>query len=291
MSKDLHTARASFDMGKLIERLGPLNNRWREADPSEKVLLLWDMGEIMLRYTPDPTDALLWDLQGRSYLTRNILRYALIVRRNWKQRSQLGQLADGLTSFTLFREALPYLKGDREGIDHGTYQSIIRQLRQQDTAAALKRIKDIKAKTPKRRHKKGRAVSGVRDSASQFDAALKRLEQMAVSDGRDSVRNLGNSLINMSQVSMGMASDEAIARKHLLDAPLPSPLNELRDSLAAALSGGRASVVGFRKTVGGERLMQAADLLNSLRSDAGLTEWKRRNAVRVSAPKAPGGSK
>jgi hypothetical protein len=77
------TVANGIDLGRLIERLGPLNNRWRDGGAAEKALTLWEMGEALLASTPEPSDALLWEVQSRSYVTRNVLRYALIVRRGW----------------------------------------------------------------------------------------------------------------------------------------------------------------------------------------------------------------
>src|SRR5262245_14917509 len=79
----------AIDLGQLIEKLGPLNNQWRDGSQAEKALALWEMGEALLKSVSDPTDKLLWDIQGRSYLTRVTLSYALIVRRCWKTRGEL----------------------------------------------------------------------------------------------------------------------------------------------------------------------------------------------------------
>ncbi|MCI0525272.1 MAG: hypothetical protein L0Y75_08435, partial [Acidobacteria bacterium] len=86
----------SVNLGGLIEQLGPLNNHWRDCSQADKVLTLWDMGEVLLRSSPNPSDALLWEIQGRSYLTRNLLRYALIVRRSWEDCNRLEELTRGL---------------------------------------------------------------------------------------------------------------------------------------------------------------------------------------------------
>src|SRR2546423_15688658 len=119
----------NVDFGALIEQLGPLNNRWRRSPPSEKVLTLWAMGEVLLMAHPNPSDSLLWEIQKRSYIPRVVLRYALIVRRSWPNRQDLEALVTDLRSYTVFREALPFLKGKREGIDDATYLRVLGLLR------------------------------------------------------------------------------------------------------------------------------------------------------------------
>lgn len=56
-------------------------------------------------------------------------------------------------------------------------------------------------------------------------------------------------------------------------------INELLKPLTAAVGGGRTSMSAFRKIVGPDRLMQAADLLNSMRDEQALTEWLRRHST------------
>ena len=141
-------------LGSLIEQLGPLNNRWREGKPAEKVLTLWDMGEVILRGIPDAADPLLWEIQQRSYMTRNVLRYALIVRRAWRHRGALEKLVSNLHNFTVFREALPFLKGDREGIDEATYWKVVSLLGVPNTSEALRYIKGLKAQKIGRQHRR-----------------------------------------------------------------------------------------------------------------------------------------
>ena len=44
-----------IDLGQLIEKLGPLNNQWRDGSQAEKALALWEMGEALVKSVSDPT--------------------------------------------------------------------------------------------------------------------------------------------------------------------------------------------------------------------------------------------
>jgi len=67
----------------------------------------------------------------------------------------------------------------------------------------------------------------------------------------------------------------------LAAAALPEQLSSVADPLRLTVQNGRSSLSAFRKAVGAQRLMQAADLLNSLRSAETLAEWRRRQGVKL----------
>jgi hypothetical protein len=268
-----------FDLGRLIEQLGPLNNQWRDGSQAEKALALWEMGEVLLRSVSDPTDKLLWEIQGRSYLTRITLRYALIVRRSWKTRGELERLIQGLRSFTVFREALPFLKGDREGIDEATYDRVVSLLSNPNTQAATAYLKKLKAQKIGRHHQRGASAVGIQGQASNFLQALSQLEATALAD---EIAESAEALVRLSQIAVAIATDESINGWQVDSAALPERFLSIAESLRLAAQGGRSSLAAFRKAVGTERLMQAADLLNSLRSAETLAEWRRRRGAKLS---------
>lgn len=270
----------SVNLGSLIEQLGPLNNRWRDGGQAEKVLTLWDMGEVLLASSPNPSDALLWEIQSRSYLTRNLLRYALIVRRGWEDRSRLEELTRGLRNFTVFREALPFLKGDREGIDDDTYAHVVSHLSNPDTRAAIQYLKKLKAQKIGRQHTKGAGVTAIQDQSVRFERALAALENEAVQDQPAKTPTSADALIALSQITMSIATGDEIKEMPAAIATTPNHLSSLAEPLIIAARGGRASVAAFRKAVGAERLMLAADLLNSMRSAETLAEWRRRRGIK-----------
>lgn len=272
------TPNNTSDLGQLIERLGPLNNQWRDGSQAEKALTLWEMGDTLLKAVANPSDKLLWELQGCSYLTRITLRYALIVRRGWPDRHELATLLTGLQSYTVFREALPFLKGDREGIDEATYNQVLAQLRNPDTAMAIAYLKKLKAKKIGRKQQRGVSAAGVQEHAQRFRQALTELET-AASEG--TVTEPADALIHVSQLALALATDEPITSVSLASVTLPERLCSLAQPLRLAVQSGRPAVAAFRKAVGAERLMQAADLLNSLRSAETLAEWQRRRGVKL----------
>lgn len=266
-----------LELGSLIERLGPLNNQWRTSPPSEKVLLLWAMGDVLLMALPKPTDAHLWEIQRRSYITRVILRYALIVRRSWPNRADLAELVADLRNYTVFREALPFLKGNCEGIDNATYAKVLGLLRSANTRSAVQQIKALKSQTIGRQHKKGASVDAVRAPALKFSQTLSRVEEEIISGSRKGFSDKSTTLSVLSGLAVAVATGER-ADSFRLPALHDAALSELAEPMIAAVRSGPASIAAFRKVVGASRLMDAADLLNSSRTERDLDQWKKRHA-------------
>lgn len=266
-------------LGSLIERLGPLNNIWRDGAPQEKVLMLWQMGNEVLKGAAKPSDALLWQIQDRSYITRNLLRYALIIRRAWPQQEVLVKLTQGLKNYTVFREALPFLKDKREGIDEATYRRVIALLSTEKTQEALRFLKKLKAQQIGRHHKKGASVTSVRELTASFVQALAQLEHKAGNELEAGRFASNEAMVTLSRMAMNLATGEPL-EQNFVEISLDEPLSAVASALQEVARGWRTTGAAFRKAVGAERLMQAADLLNSLRDEQALIEWRRRHGVR-----------
>ncbi|MDQ3650143.1 MAG: hypothetical protein M3458_07715 [Acidobacteriota bacterium] len=238
------------------------------------------MGDVLLKAGSKPSDSLLWEIQKRSYITRNLLRYALIIRRSWEDRRALEKLVAGLNNYTVFREALPFLKGDREGIDESAYQRVVAYLSDTNSRETIEHLKRLKADQIGRQHKKGASVTAMRDTAVSFNTALAQLETEVSSDAPTAPIS-DELLMSLSRIAIAVASGDAAEKPPANTIDAGSSLRAVAENLMTAIRGGRASAAAFRKVIGAERLMQAADLLNSMRSEASLTEWRRRHATSV----------
>jgi hypothetical protein len=269
------------DLGTLIESLGPLNNSWRSASAPEKVLLLWDIGDALEAAAPGGNDTLLWEVQRRSYITRSLLRYALIVRRGWTKREDLERLTRGLWSYTVFREALPFLKGDREGIDAPTFDRVGAALRQQDSSAAIKFLKGLKREHIGRTQARGLSTDQARPLATKFRLAVGQLADIA----RVSMTEVASDPATLMAaqwaggVALTAASGEAISAESAPRAPVSAPeVREIMEVLQEVATGSRSAQTAFRKLAGAQFLMEASELLNAIRTPGSLLAWRDRHA-------------
>jgi hypothetical protein len=267
----------AVDFGRLIEALGPLNNGWRAADGVAKVLVLWEIGDALLAAAPKANDATLWEVQRRSYITRTVMRYALIVRRAWPQRSALTDLLQGVRSYAVFREALPFLKGDREGIDDATHARVLDAIRQPDVANATAMLRALKREKIGRVHTKRLKQLLAGQGAGNFLDAFVCLVEATK---RGEVRPVAGSALaatrTASQLAMALAEGtDRVPNMVTLEAEDPV-IGSVLAALAPLGGANRESRNAFRSTVGAPRLMEAAELLNALRDAESLEGWRRR---------------
>jgi hypothetical protein len=194
----------------------------------------------------------------------------------------LEKLTYGLRSYTVFREALPFLKGDREGVDEATYRQVVSLLNSPDTRAAMAYLKKLTAVKIRRRHHRGISAAGIQEHASNFLQALSYLEAAAsANDGAEPV----DALVPLSQIAVAIATEEPITGWPLTSAATPERLSSIVEPMRQAVQSGRSPLSAFRNALGAERLMQAADLLNSLRSTELLAEWQTRSVIKFQPAK------
>lgn len=275
-------ASSDHQLGALIDQLGPINNSCRRLDGIDKVERLWDLGDALLRFDPDAKDELLWTVAERSYLTRDLLRYALIIRRSWRDRTDLRRVLPRLTQYSLFREALPFLKGDRCGISDGTYNDILARLNRGDGQQTKDFLRQLKGRKIGRKHKKGQAITKMSEVAETVRTAIKQLFDLAKRDPKQIAaerKAMGaEALLILSQWCMAVSEDNTSALSSLQPTAWPPPFGPLGNGMLMVSRASREDRAGFRKALGSMILMEAADLLNALRSDERLAEWKRRRS-------------
>jgi hypothetical protein len=278
------TTETGAPLGELVERLGPINNKCRTAEGIEKVELLWDLGDSLLEIAPDANDQLLRSIHEHSYITRDILRYGLIIRRGWDNRSALRKQFPKLSRYSLFREALPFLKGDRCGIDDSVFANIISQLNSADAGNAKEFLKRLKKERIGRQHKKGQAVVRMSESVTALRGAFKQLVAL-VEDQPDQLIQLAERIghrdvLQLSQFCVALADNAPLPSIPKIGAGL-EPVASVGLALTAIQSVSREDQNGFRKAVGAVTLMELADLLNALRSSEQINQWQKRQQLKL----------
>jgi hypothetical protein len=141
----------------------------------------------------------------------------------------------------------------------------------------------MKAKKIGRKHKKGHAVAKMSEMAEAVRSAVRQLFDLASADPiqvaavRDALGT--DTLLALSQWCMAVAEDSAMSATLLEPAAWPEPFAALGNNLLRVRRTNRDDQAGFRKAIGTLTLMEAADLLNALRSDQRLEQWKRRRRM------------
>jgi len=270
-------------MGDLIDALAPINNKCRQTDGIDKVEHVWELGDALLSAVPDPDDRLLREINHLSYITRDLLRYGLIVRRSWNQRADLRRQFPQLARYTLFREALPFLKGDRCGIDDTTHAEIVRRLNEQDQNETKTFLKKLKQKAIGRTHSKGKAAARMADFADEMKNAVLRMFDLA-DQAPAELLTIGaeigvSNLQRLSQLSIVIAEDSKGLSSFEHSAAWLAPFSTIAACLTKARDASPEDRSGFRKALGAMLLMETADLLNALRTPESFAAWKKRRKI------------
>jgi hypothetical protein len=272
-------------LGELVDRLGPINNRYRKADGIEKVEALWDLGEALIGIAPSANDQLLKRIHEHSYITRDILRYGLIVRRGWDSRDDLRKQFPTLSRYSLFRAALPFLKGDRYGVNQELHAQLIKELNSGDTKKAKAFLTHLKEEKIGRTHKKGQAAGRMSGATATLQRAMRELFSL-VENKPDDLITLAQkvddqNIVRLSQACVAIAQGGQTPNVDLLSDG-PEPINSIGSALKIVMSSSRDDQNGFRKAVGALVLMQLGDLLNAIRSEGRFQQWRERRRLSLS---------
>ena len=119
---------------ELIDRLTPLNNKWRETtDALTKIELMWEIGREINQAVKDSDFGLdellrvLYDPHGKkiSYITRDLGSYSHRIYLYFISKEEIRLQLKGLTNYTLFREAFPLLTNEKYKLNDNQKAEVI----------------------------------------------------------------------------------------------------------------------------------------------------------------------
>lgn len=139
---------------ELIDRLTPLNNKWRATnDALIKIELMWDMGRelnLAIKNSHFGFDELLrtlYDPHGKkiTYITRDLGSYSHRIFLYFRSKEDIRTQFKGLTSYTLFREAFPLLTNEKYELNDMQKAEVISLITgHSDTRSTQLKIKKLK---------------------------------------------------------------------------------------------------------------------------------------------------
>lgn len=268
-----------MNLGQLIEALGPLNNQFRDSRGVDRIAALRKMGEVIHRASDGPMDRLLWEIQQKSFITRDVLRYSSIVYRAWPDEDTLRTLFTGVRHYTVFREALPFLKGDRAGISEEDYQKVMRALNMDDKAEAVACLSELKAKYIGRQKRKGVSRDRVMSEIETTQAFLDNVKAEVTKEPQELLNQLRSQLGDiadlLSRVVYALVSDSDIP-DDVVKTLAKQNNRPLVEGIARVVGGHRDIRAAYTKAVGPSHLIRLADLLGSLGDDEAFRQWEKR---------------
>lgn len=164
----------------LIDDLRPVNNEFRQTkDAIGKIKLMWRIGcriDQALNESEAKLHELLYTLYDpygsnkMSYITRDLCSYSYRIYKYFVKEDEIEKLLPNLTSYSLFREAIPLIFNDKYNLDEAEKLKIIRLIQSDGSPShIIRQLKILKQKiNPKKNPRNQRAAQFVDESTWLF---------------------------------------------------------------------------------------------------------------------------
>ena len=276
----------NINIGKLIEEIGPLNNQIRNTDGYGKISLMWDVGDILFKNGVKKIHPIAWEIQKKSYITRDLLSYCYRIRKKWPTKFELEKVLGGIRSYSTFRAALPLIENERYILKEKDVQEIIRALKEDDVIEVKMKIETLKKKNINIRNDRRQRLNELKTQADAFTNFHKYLLGLLTEENTknlDKIReSLGDdALLQLSQMCMAIANDNYKGPSHIDIEESNAVLYILKENLLPISLSKKEVKARFRRLVPTEELIETSDILNSIRNGESLSNIKKRLKLEI----------
>lgn len=278
MEKKLQSKK--INIGNLIEEIGPLNNKIRMLDGWERLSLMWDIGDIFFRHgIRGRIHPIAWEIQHKSYITRDLVSYCFRIRRKWPDKAILYELFHSLKSYSTFREALPLIENEKYILSEAEVKEIIKWLNGDDIRRAKEEIRKLKKQYIDKKNDRARRLIEVEEEAECFNNFFNYIKKMVMEENKEEIKkikSIGNDkLLKLAQVLLAISNDNYSGPPEV-NKTSNSLVNSIINSLLPISLAKKEKKARFRRLVSSKCLIDAADILISIRNDEGLDQIKKR---------------
>ncbi len=271
----------SINIGKLIERIGPINNKIRSTDGYERIALMWDVGDMLFAEGVTKIHPVAWEIQKKSYITRALVTYCYRIRRKWTTKAELENLFRGVRSYAAFREAMPLIENERFILDDQKVKNIIRWLNEENPRGVKSKLVAMKKEYINIRNDRRQRIDETRTEAFTFSAFYKYLTIMVKNEDTTELENImskvgDDGLLKLSQMCIAIMNDDYKGPDSVITEKMPDIFREFVDKLLPISLAKKEVKARFKRLVSGQNVMEIADILNSLRLGESLFNMKKR---------------
>ena len=280
----------SINIGKLIERIGPINNKIRDTDGYERIALMWDVGDILFAEGITKIHPVAWAIQKKSYITRALVTYCYRIRRKWPTKTELEKLFHGVRSYAAFREAMPLIENERFILDDQEVKKIIRWLNEENPRNVKSKLVAMKKKYINIRNDRRQRIDETRAEAFAFSAFYKYLTNIVKNEDTHELENImskigDDELLKLSQMCIAITNDGYKGPASITTEKMPDIFREFVDKLLPISLAKKEVKARFKRLVPGQNVMEIADILNSLRLGQSLSNLKKRLNLNIGSGK------
>jgi len=285
-----------INLSLLIDAITKSNNVYRDVNqaPINRILALWDLGDVLLKYKVDKPHSYGWKIQNQTkgLIKRMTIARAYRIRQIWLERNYVKKTFSGIKGLSAFIESLPIL--DPNGVMYKSLpkkliDELIKYMNILPAVQFTKYIKNFKAK-----HKQGRVGENndreryLKDYVNIQNCFLtfyKQLQKLILEDKFDSIDELKSKIPLEERKAFSNFCLALTSKKNIIFyKPFPissntkildfqNMFNFFKEFLEDSNDIRRAR---FRRVVAPELLVEMSDMLNSIISREKILNYKRR---------------
>ncbi len=274
----------NVNIAKLIENIGPINNKIRDADGYEKLSLMWDVGEILLKENVEKIHPIAWKIQDVSYITRDLLSYCYRIRRKWPKKSDLYDLFHNLKSYSAFREVLPLIENEKFTLDDEKIKEIISWLNHDDVQTIKSKIKKMKMERIGIRNDRSRRLTEIEEEATIFKKVHKDILELIENENISKLKELlelgEDTLLKLSQMCVSLSNRNYKGPKEIKILSQNDQIKMFVEKILPVSMAKEEVKARFIRLVRPEIIIQLADIFNSLKSKEPISIIKKRISYR-----------
>ena len=142
-----------INLNLLIDEITKANNVYRDTNqaPVNRVLALWDLGDVLLKHEVDKPHSYGWKIQDQTIgiIKRMTIARAYRIRQIWPERNYIKKTFGGIKGTSIFIETLPILDSNGQmykSLSKDLVDELIKNMNILSSTHFKKYIKNFKAK-------------------------------------------------------------------------------------------------------------------------------------------------
>jgi len=285
-----------INLSLLIDAITKSNNVYRDVNqvPINRMLALWDLGDVLLKYKVDKPHSYGWKIQDQTkgLIKRMTIARAYRIRQIWPERNYVKESFSGIKGLSIFIESLPILDPNGallKSLSKDLVDELIKYMNTLPAVQFTKYIKNFKAK-----HKQGRVgenndreryLEGYVNIKNCFLIFYKQLQKLILENNFNSIDELKGKISLEERKAFSNFCLALTSKKNIIFYK-PSPIiskikildfqnmfNFFKELLEDSNDIRRARL---RRVIPPELLVEISDMLNSIVSREKIINYQKR---------------
>ena len=285
-----------INLNLLIDDITKSNNVYRNTNqaPINRVLALWDLGDVLLKHKVDKPHSYGWKIQDQTIgvIKRMTIARAYRIRQIWPERDYVKKTFGGIKGTSIFIESLPILDSNGQmykSLSKKAVDELIKNMNILSSTHFKKYIKNFKAKYGQGRigekNDRERYLKDYVNIQNCFLNFYKQLQKLILENKFDDIDELKNQIPLEERKAFSSFCLALTSRKNIIfykPFPISSKIKMFefqnmfiffKELLEDSNDIKRAR---FRRVIPPELLVEMSDMLNSIVSEEKIKSYQKR---------------